>query len=145
MAYLASNYTNNAKAPQQKYTCAPGSALGPYEDVPPQTTWARPSYCGQCVSYVKQVCPSLPDTGSWKQGEPVKDNSKIIAGTVIATFNAQKHYEGHAAIYVSQSSAGILVYDQYVFGRSPKPVSSRTIRWDGHGVANQGTRFYVVE
>jgi hypothetical protein len=91
------------------------------------------------------VCPSLPATRSWKKGLPVRDNIEISAGTVIATFNAAGTYEGHAAIYVSQGSAGINVYDQYVTPPSPKAVGPRTLRWGAAGNSNNGDKFHVVE
>jgi hypothetical protein len=87
----------------------------------------------------------LPATAQWKKGATVRNNAKIAAGTVIATFNASNHYEGHAAIYVSQSVAGVLVYDQYVTPPSPKAIGPRTLRWGAHGRSNNGDNFYVVE
>jgi hypothetical protein len=101
--------------------------------------------CGQCVSYVKKVCPTLPLISSWKKGAPVKENASIVAGTVIATFNALGKYEGHAAIYVDQSPLGINVYDRYVTPPSPKAVGPRLLRWIAHGNSNNGNNFYVVE
>jgi hypothetical protein len=68
-----------------------------------------------------------------------------LAGTVIATFNAAGTYEGHAAIYVSQTSDGVNVYDQYVTPPSPKAVGPRTLRWGAPGNSNNGDKFYVVE
>jgi hypothetical protein len=145
MAYIAINYANNPNAPVDKWTCAPNSKLGPFEGVPETRYTKANDYCGQCVSYVKQVCPTLPATTSWKQGAQVKDNNKIVAGTVIATFNASGKYEGHAAIYVSQSPAGVYVYDQYVAPPNPKPVGPRTLRWGAPRDVNNGDKFYVVE
>ncbi len=87
----------------------------------------------------------MPATSSWKKGAAVKNNAKIAPGTVIATFNAADRYAGHAAIYVSQSPAGINVYDQYVTPPSPKAVGPRTLRWGAHGNSNNGDKFYVVD
>jgi hypothetical protein len=56
---------------------------------------------------VKAVCPALPRTADGKRGAKVRDNKDILPGTVIATFNAQDQHEGHAAIYESQSAAGV--------------------------------------
>jgi hypothetical protein len=97
------------------------------------------------VSYVKRVCPSLPATASWKKGVQVKGGKNLLAGTVIATFNAANKYEGHAAIYVSQTNDGINVYDQYRTPPTPKPVGPRLLRWGAAGNSNNGDRFYVVE
>lgn len=38
-----------------------------------------------------------------------------------------------------------MVYDQYIYGAVPKPVGPRLLRWGGHGDANNGDKFYVVE
>jgi len=94
---------------------------------------------------VKKVCPTLPPTGVWTKGLSVKDNNNILPGTVIATFNSSGKYEGHAAIYVSQNTTGIVVYDQYITPPNPSPVGSRTLRWNAHGNSNNGDNFFVVE
>ncbi|WP_323118833.1 BPSL0067 family protein [Burkholderia alba] len=145
MAYLSSNYQNNAGAPAGKWTCAPTSSLGPFDAAPSGNVTKGTDLCGQCVSYVKKVCPMLPPTFSWGKGAAVKDNKDIKPGTVIATFNHAGKYQGHAAIYVGQSAAGISVYDQYVTPPSPKAVGPRTLRWGAHGTSNNGDNFYVVE
>ncbi len=115
MAYVALRYANNERAPLERWVCAPTSKLGPYAANPIGDVTKGPDFCGQCVSYVKQVCPELPATTSWRKGAPVKDNKGIKEGTVIATFSGV-NYEGHAAIYVSQDGAGITVYDQWCRG-----------------------------
>ena len=145
MPYVSTNYTNNPVAPAGKWTCAPGSELGPFEDVPTGAKTKGPDFCGQCVSYVKRVCPTLPATGAWKRGAPVKDNTKLLPGTVIATFDASGKYEGHAAIYEFQSPAGINVYDQYIYGKAPKSVGPRLLRWGAPLDVNNGDKYYVVE
>ena len=102
-------------------------------------------HIGQCVSYVTTVCASIPvKTSLWVKGVPVEGNAGIVEGTAIATFNTLGHYEGHAAIYVSQDSAGIKVFDQWITGAG-KSVGPRTIRWNGNGVSNCARGFYVVE
>lgn len=68
----------------------------------------------------------------------MRDSRGIARGTVIATFNPSGRYEGHAAIYASQSAAGVLVYDQYVTPPSPKPIGPRVLRWGAHGVPTTG-------
>ncbi|GLQ95193.1 BPSL0067 family protein [Dyella acidisoli] len=146
MPYIAANYRNNPSAPVGKWICAPTSGLTLFQDVPPDDKTTSPYLCGQCVSYVKRVCPSLPATAHWTKGAPVKNNNSIAPGTVIATFNASGRYEGHAAIYVSQDPHhGVTVYDQYVTPPSPKPVGERVLRWGAHGNSNNGDKFYVVE
>jgi hypothetical protein len=145
MAYVSSNYANNAAAPVGRWTCAPTSNLQPFEEVPGNDKTKGKNLCGQCVSYVKKVCPFIPSTTDWGKGPQVKGNKSISPGTVIATFNASGHYEGHAAIYVSQDGLGIKVYDQYVTPPTPKAVGPRLLRWGAHGNSNNGNNFYVVE
>jgi hypothetical protein len=145
MAYVSLNYANNAKAPVGKWTCSPTSSLDPFTQVPTGADTTGLRLCGQCVSYVKKVCPDLPQTSKWEKGAAVKDNEEIVEGTVIATFDEDGNYFGHAAIYVSQSLTGILVYDQYITPPSPKAVGPRTLKWNGQGNANNGNNFYVVE
>jgi hypothetical protein len=143
--YIASNYDKNPAAPAGQWVCTRASTLGPYADVPDDKLQRGPTYCGQCVSYVTHVCPTIPvNTNAWHQGAAVKDNGTILPGTAIATFNAKGVYYGHAAIYVRQDDKGIYVYDQWVFG-APKAISARLIRWNGTGIANNGDGFYVVE
>ena len=147
MAHISANYLSNANAPVGKWTCAPSSSFAPFSEVPAAAQTKGTDLCGQCVSYVKKVCPSLSkiSTSVWRKGPAVKNNRTILAGTVIATFNQAGRYEGHAAIYVSQSTAGINVYDQYVSPPSPKAVGPRLLRWGAHGNSNNGDNFHVVE
>jgi len=77
-------------------------------------------------------------TFQWRRGVQVRGNY-LPFGTAIATF-PRGSYSGHAAIYVGQNSAGIQVYDQ----RRGKAVSSRTIRWNGSGISNNGNSFYAI-
>ena len=145
MAYISTNYLNNSVAPVGRWTCAPTSKLAPFTQAPTGANTKGIDLCGQCVSYVKKVCPTLSATINWKKGIPVKNNTNISAGTVIATFNAAGKYGGHAAIYVSQSAAGINVYDQWVTPPNPKAVGPRLLRWGALGNSNNGDNYYVVE
>lgn len=145
MAYVSTNYMENSLAPVGQWTCAPSSNLSPFLDVPPNNKTRGNDLCGQCVSYVKKVCPTLPTTTLWKKGLPVRDNKKILPGTVVATFNSSGRYEGHSAIYVNQNRIGIDVYDQYVTPPNPKAIGPRKLRWGAHGNSNNGDNFYVVE
>jgi hypothetical protein len=113
--------------------------------VPPEKMMHGLDLCGHCVSYVTKVCPGLPATKIWKKGLPVKGNKAIVAGTVIATFDASNKFNGHAAIYVGQNAGGIQIFDQSVTPPSPRPVGPRTLRWGAAGNANNGNNFYVVE
>jgi len=143
MSYNSSNYKNSPSAPLNTWVCAPGSAHGPSDQAPSDSLTGSPDYCGGCVSYVKQVCPSLPVTHAWKKGAAVKDNLHIVEGTVIATFDSHGHFRGHAAIYVQQGPVGVTVYDQYA--HPPKPVGPRVLRWGQGADVNNGEKFYVVE
>ncbi len=145
MPYISKNYAASAVAPEGKWVCAPSSSKEPYDTVPAGDVTKGRDLCGQCVSYVKSVCPTLPGTAMWRKGEQVKGNTKLAVGTVIATFNAHDQYEGHAAIYTGQTNAGINVYDQYITPPSPKPVGARLIRFGGGSRSNNGDAYFVVE
>jgi len=125
MPYVSQNYDNNPAAP-----------LGQWVGDPP--------YYGQCVSYVKAVVPTLPETKKWKKGALVKYNVTLMAGTVIATFNSSGNYFGHAAIYESQTDDGLNVVDQWITAPA-MPIHRRMLRFGAHGNSNNGDNFYVVE
>jgi hypothetical protein len=144
MSYVSSSYKDSPSAKVGTFVCAPGSKHGPYDDSLPNGFEGNPNYCGGCVSYVKRVCPTLPSyTGAWKKGAQVKGNNFIAEGTVIANFNKHGRFEGHAAIYVGQSPAGVTVYDQYA--HPPKPIGPRILRWGQGTDVNNGDKFHVVE
>jgi|ERR1039458_7084536 hypothetical protein len=129
MAYVSTNYDHNPNAHR-------GQWVG-----------AAPNY-GQCVSYVEAVVPEVPrPTSRWGKGPLVKGTAGILPGTVIATFNASGHYEGHAAIYVSQELrgpiSGINVWDQWIIP-PPKAIGPRMLRFGARGHSNNGDNFYVV-
>lgn len=145
MPFVSVNYRANVKAPLGQWSCTRTSTLAPYSTHPPIGLRSAPNFCGQCVSYVTAVCPSLPvNTALWKKGALVHGNKSIVSGTVIATFNTMGRYHGHAAIYVSQDQRGIHVYDQWITGTG-KSAGPRVIKWNGHGVSNNGDGFHVVE
>jgi hypothetical protein len=95
----------------------------------------------ECVAAAKHF-GRAPATRFWKQGAQVKGNSAIRPGTVIATFDVDGRYKGHAAIYEKQTSVGLTVYDQW----SGREFQARIILFRGGGyVSNDGDAFYVVE
>jgi hypothetical protein len=143
MPYVSTNYMTNPAAPVGQWVCSPSSSLGPFAAAPTANA-SHPDYCGQCVSYVRTVCPTMPATGSWSKGAQVRITAGITPGTAIATFNASGQYEGHAAIFVRQDENGIHVYDQWVTG-APKAVGPRVLRWGANGNSNNGDNFYIVE
>ena len=145
MSYVSSNYAANSAAPVGQWACTRTSNLGPYNALPVDSTRHNPDYCGQCVSYVTTVCPTIPvNTTQWSKGVAVRGNKNILPGTAIATFNATGNYHGHAAIYDGQDDVGIQVYDQWVTGTA-KAVGKRTLKWGANGVSNNGDGFYVIE
>lgn len=144
MSYVSQNYASNASAPLDQWVCTRTSSLGPYKAIPPPKQRSGSDFCGQCVSYVTTVCPTIPvATSKWKKGVALKANPTIAKGTAIATF-VNGTYSGHAAIYDSQDDKGIHVYDQWVTGAG-KPVGARLIKWAGVGISNNGMGYYVIE
>lgn len=105
---------------------------------------------GQCVAFVQQAS-GAPQTLLWTRGKKVKGDLTIPKGTAIATFDAQGKYTNsldgtsHAAIYVSQDSIGIEVWDQW----KGQPVHQRRIRFQagaaGVKPVNDGDAFYVID
>lgn len=99
---------------------------------------------GQCVAFVK-AASGAPNSSIWSEGDKVR-GSELTLGTAIATFTAGRYPSNaqgnHAAIYVEQSSEGIVVWDQW----NGQPVHKRTIRFrDGQGSAsNDGDRYSVI-
>src|SRR5712692_3466851 len=83
---------------------------------------------GQCVAFVQQTA-RVPTTIHWKMGRKIAGDHAIGSGTAIATFDPGgtygNHIDGrsHAAIYVTQNTVGIVVYDQW----AGQPVHKRTI------------------
>lgn len=144
MAYVAPE--NFKSLFNGRWVCSPTSSKGPFDarDAADVRTFKQgPHYCGQCVSYVRTICPDLPSTAFWSQGEQVKGKTDLSVGTVIATFNIHKKYEGHAAIYAGQDEMGIDVYDQWITGTG-KTVGARKLRFGAQGGSNNGDLFYVV-
>jgi len=102
---------------------------------------------GQCVALV-QHCAGAPHTSTWRKGESVRGNLSVQPGTAIATFDTNGKYPNqahgnHAAIYISQDSKGILVYDQWK--DNEKGVHIRPIRWGGDDPSDDGNAFSVIE
>lgn len=103
---------------------------------------------GHCVRFCQVAAPGLPHTSMWRQGRQVRGGA-VERGTVIATFGANGRYtnltdgSAHAAIFVSEYPAGILVWDQWV----GQPVNQRNIGFHGgtRNAVNDGDAFYVVE
>jgi hypothetical protein len=144
MAYVSTGYETNPDAPIALKDKNDEWIHPKWVSVPDPSPGESSEY-GQCVSYVRFVTKDLPKAKYWKQGKPVKGNKEIGKGTVIATFNKEKHYHGHAAIYESQSEkVGIAVVDQWITPPA-KPISRRVLRWGALGNSNNGDHFYVVD
>jgi hypothetical protein len=102
------------------------------------TTWVGVN--SECVSLVR-AWTSAPPSSGWVKGPAVKGNTHISRGTAIATF-VDGHYQGHAAIYLGETSDGIRVYDQW---NAQKP-HERVIHYTGkHSFVDDGTHYYVVQ
>ena len=89
----------------------------------------------QCVALV-QAMAGAPVTSAWREGAAVSDSLTLAKGTAIATFvngRYPSHAHGnHAALYISQSAAGIVVMDQWAGQPDNKPtVSWRLIPFRG--------------
>lgn len=108
-------------------------------------------YCCECVSFVKRCTgDNGRSTSQWKKGKKVRGNS-IAAGTAIATFlgNGGTTFQsgnGHAAIFISQDSKGINVWDQFhKRDGSCKTVAPRYLPFGNpSGSSNDGDKFYVI-
>jgi hypothetical protein len=103
---------------------------------------------GECVAFVQEAARA-PHTSAWKKGAVVRGNSALRRGTAIATFDASDRYPNHstgnhAAIYVSQESEGIWVFDQW---RAQGAVRKRLIRFRKRAgsPSNDGDAFSVIE
>lgn len=127
----------------QASTTAGGSVAAAYRHY-----IGRSAGSGQCVALVHAANPGIGSTACWACGEPVRGNTSLRPGTVIATFDRCGRYanatdgSSHAAIYLGQNEQGIQVLDQW----SGSPAAIRTIRWMNPGgtPANTGTAFRVV-
>lgn len=103
----------------------------------------------ECVEFVRQVL-TIPPTSLWVEGVKIhKGTTGIAKGTAIATFiNGAYPQTGttgkHAAIYLGQNDAGIIVLDQW---RAQGQVKKRTIRFESSGpsISNRGDAFSVIE
>jgi hypothetical protein len=145
MPYVAANYLTNPKAPLGKWVCTRISSDGAYDQEPPADKQHGPNFCGQCVSYVTTVCPTIPvSTAAWRKGAQVKGNTTVLPGTAISTFDSYGKYSGHAAIYEKQTPAGINVVDQWVWPPA-RAIHQRMLRFGAHGNANNGDNFFVID
>jgi hypothetical protein len=103
---------------------------------------------GHCVPLVQQATGAPAPTDLWIKGPGVKGNTKVPAGTAIATFDAAGRYANartgnHAAIFVATSRDGLVVVDQYLGLTRP---ARRTLRFGNrrNWPSNDGDAFHVV-
>ena len=103
---------------------------------------------GECASGVQEIFKDyyndwiLGKTSSWNKGTKVVGNN-ITPGTAIASFDSHGSYSSHTAIYVSQNSDGVQVYDQW----QGRKFGKRTLRssYSGpNGASNHPGYFYVI-
>lgn len=87
----------------------------------------------QCVALV-QIKAGAPHTSAWREGASVRGSLTLARGTAIATFVDGKYpshaHGNHAALYLSQSAAGIAVMDQWN-KKNKTHVSQRLIPFRG--------------
>jgi hypothetical protein len=108
----------------------------------------RSTGTGQCVALVRATNPAIGSTASWVRGDPVQGNASLQPGTAIATFSPSGRYanatdgSSHSAIYLGQTTQGVLVLDQW----AGRPAAVPTIPWNHPGAvaANTGCAFHVV-
>lgn len=106
----------------------------------------------QCVTLIKQFTKA-PASSLWKEGAKVKGNFLLKKGTVIATFVNGKYPNNgtgnHAAFYVSQDAAGIVVVDQWSTSGTIRKRRLSFLGKDQNGrwitPSNNGDAFSVVE
>jgi hypothetical protein len=108
----------------------------------------------QCVA-LAQVMAGAPVTSAWREGAAVRGNLTLAKGTAIATFVNGRYpnraHGNHAALYVGQSAAGIVIMDQWRGKNKPK-VSLHTIPFAGkdkqgryRNPSNNADAFSVIE
>lgn len=109
----------------------------------------------QCVALV-QVMAGAPVTSAWREGAAVRGNLTLAKGTAIATFVDGRYpnraHGNHAALYVSQSAAGITVMDQWKGSKKKPKVSSHLVPFGGkdkqgryRDPSNNADAFSVIE
>jgi hypothetical protein len=107
----------------------------------------------ECVVAVKALTALINvSTNLWRRGKKVKGNN-ILPGTAIATFpiksNGKFRFKGHAAIFVNETAAGIMVYDQWKPSASDpdgKHFGKREIDYlCTRYVSNDAEAFFVIE
>lgn len=85
---------------------------------------------GECVALIRH-CTSAPAAQTWREGEAVMGNKKLLPGTAIATFERGRwpgrNTGNHAAFYLGQTRDGIWVVDQWNAGGAKPTISRRFI------------------
>ncbi|WP_341675584.1 BPSL0067 family protein [Niveibacterium sp. SC-1] len=106
----------------------------------------------QCVALVKQYTKA-PASSLWREGATAKGDLQLKKGTAIATFTGgvyANHASGnHAAIYISQDSAGLTVVDQWSASGTIRLRRLPFLGRDKNGAyvtpSNNGDAFAVIE
>ena len=105
---------------------------------------------GSCASLVQHYTRVGP-TKNWREGEAVRNNSKIKRGTAIATFVNGRYpnevHDNHAALYVSQDSTGIRVVDQWEGREAGERIMPFKGSKDGQWIdpSNNGDAMSIIE
>ncbi|UPY35223.1 BPSL0067 family protein [Sediminicoccus sp. KRV36] len=104
---------------------------------------------GHCVPLVQAAC-GAPVTMLWRKGPWVRANPAIPRGTAIATFTPAGRYANldtgnHAAVYLGETSEGLMVVDQWQT-RTPARPGRRllTFRGGDGSPSNDGDAFFVI-
>lgn len=104
---------------------------------------------GHCVPLV-QAAAGAPVTFMWRKGPWVRANAPIPRGTAIATFTPEGRYANldtgnHAAIYLGETSEGLVVVDQWQ-ARTPARLGRRLLSFRGGegSPSNDGDAYFVI-
>lgn len=106
----------------------------------------------QCVALIRQYA-KVPPASLRKEGKVAKGDQSLKKGTAIATFVNGKypnHGTGnHAAFYISQNAAGIMVVDQWSLSGTVRKRRLAFLGKDKDGnystPSNNGDAFSVIE
>jgi len=105
----------------------------------------------ECAEFIRQAT-NAPSTPVWKKGRKVSEANlgDILRGTAIATFDDAGRYPTdalgrHAAIYLSHTSGGISVLDQWNAQGEVKPRLIQFNKPKGTSRSNDGSTFFVIE
>jgi hypothetical protein len=118
----------------------------------PQTFLNQSIDKGHCVALVEKAAHAPHDL-DWRRGPKVSDIPDLPWGTAIATFDPNGRYgnhsdgTSHAALYLYQDDAGIVVIDQWINkDKTRHKASQRTIPWHdkSHDSVDNAYNYHVI-